>query len=147
LQNEFPTTYCPFTVCHISNSFPFDTQHFLLSAEFPQKMIPWHDEMEVKQTNLKASNFMSNVIALIAKHDKLSLGIIYSLCFSFQFKLLSVWGSRNLVISTSSVVLLTCPIFKLTEVLMVIQNFKTFVLSNLNVSCLALNYFFKIAKT
>jgi hypothetical protein len=51
----------------------------LLSVEVPQKIIPY-DVMEWKQakyTNFKVSVFMSDVIVLIVKHAKQSLGMMY----------------------------------------------------------------------
>jgi hypothetical protein len=43
---------------------------------------------------------MSDVTVLIAKHAKLSLGIMNSMCV-FQFRLLSICRPRNVVVSTS----------------------------------------------
>jgi hypothetical protein len=80
----------------------------------------------------------------MAKHDELSSGIIYLMCFH-QFKLLSIYKPRNLVINTLTV--LSYLIFKLIHVLLLVANFMKFVLSKFNVSILALNHLFRSAKT
>jgi hypothetical protein len=59
---------------------------------------------------------------------------------------LSTCRPRNLVVSTSTV-LSTNPILRLTQFLLVVQNFMKFVLSKCDVSLLALIHLFKPAKT
>lgn len=82
---------------------------------------------------------MSGVTASMAKCAKLSLEILYSVCF-FQLKLLSVCRRRNLFPSTSSVNLLPKTMFKLRHVLFLIENCVSFVLSKFSDNLLALTH-------
>jgi hypothetical protein len=59
------------------------------------------------------------VTVLTAKRAELSLGIMYRICV-FQFKLLSFYRPRNLVISTSPFVLFSYPMFRLTQFLLLV---------------------------
>jgi hypothetical protein len=59
-------------------------------------------------------------MVLIVKHAELSLGIVYSICV-FQFLLLSICRTINSVVSAASTVLSSYSVFRLTQVLLLVQ--------------------------
>jgi hypothetical protein len=54
----------------------------------------------LKEANLQGPVVMSGIIILMAKHAVLCLGLIWAMYFS-QFKLLSIFKPRNLLVSCS----------------------------------------------
>jgi hypothetical protein len=95
----------------------------------------------MKYINFEVSIFMSSVTALLAKHAKLTLGdVTFNTFFPVQ---VAVNLKAKEFSCFHSFVLLSYPILRLlAQVLLLVQNFMTFVLSEFNVSLLALNHLF-----
>jgi hypothetical protein len=80
---------------------------------------------------LKAFIFISDVIAIVGKHDELSSGIIYLICFAPSLHIQ---------------VLLSCCMFRLTQVLLDVQNFMTSVLLEFNAKFVGFEPFVQASK-
>lgn len=85
---------------------------------------------------------MSDVTVLITKHNELSVGIIYSVCF-FVIKITLNLKAKEFGVSAFSVVLVLYTRLGPVQVLLLVQNVKT-VSSKFDASLLALNHLLKL---